>query len=83
MASSQCGLQFTTQQHFAEAILINLIELKSNLKEEIFYANKYSLKLKEPFKHILGLINDGHIYSANSASGTFPLKIVRTKLIYS
>ena len=39
---------------------------------------------KEPFKHILVLINDGHIHSANSAkSGTFPLKIVRTKLIYS
>ena len=39
---------------------------------------------EEPFKHILVLINDGHIHSANSAkSGTFPLKIVRTKLIYS
>ena len=28
---------------------MNLIELKSYLKEEIFYANHYSLKLKEPY----------------------------------
>ena len=59
MASSQCGLQFTTQPHFA-GTLKNILSI------------------------FLGLINDGLIYSANSAkSGTFPLIIVHTKLIYS